>query len=920
MLCISTVGYVGSSTPPNLSTPPVVNPASYAQGYRYNIQGWIYVYIRGDAYERGYQHGYLLAAEIVDMLNRWSYMIHHYPSIEQISPRLSDERFHRVAQQWWDFCVQNCYRMYWDKYPGEYREEIQGIADGVAARGGTIHGRSVTIKDILTMNQMYEFMSKLTKIPKALHPLRSFFYQLQQTFSEFSNLPINDLLDRFLSQDPAHHCNGFIATGNATTHGQIVFTHSTICGGGMWWWTYFISLRWNVILDVHPTQGNRVIMSTSPGLIWSDEDYYQNNQGIMLLETTLPQGLYDNKGLPLSIRARKAIQYGTTIDDVIMHLTYQNDGSMNAVWLIGDSTTGEIARFELGYHASAVWRTMNGFFWSANNPYDLGVRLEKFSIKKYIQKLAWKLVGIPGYGYFSPRYHPEARDLKYEELGKKYYGRIDVDLVKELATTSPISDWITDIKITDTELVRNNGLWMFWGNPYKILNISRFDTRNQTIEAVPPAGWVQIYGVPEKHAFSLITQPYQSGNTTKILWKTGIAEQTNDFYSCAAHDGSVIYTATSENTLVALNMTTGTLLWKTSLGKNPVRPVVYQEYLYVGCADGLYAFTKDGKKHWVFSCEPICSPPVMYKDQILLGTQKGLLYGVSCKDGKLLWNISFPAALYLGSISNETLVVTSGMSCAAFTITNRSIRWWWNTTGIITSAPCISDTMVVVGSWDAHLYALDLNTGALIWKYETGWGFDVQPIVDETTVFVASADNNLYALNKTTGLLEWVFTANAAFHGQPCVYGDLVFAGCDDGTYYAVNRSTGKLVWRYTPGETIPPGSLRNYITTPLRSNPVVFDGNVICSALGSVVALDAQTDASENIPPSPPEHHGQDDETPDENPDEHQHDEPPAHEEQEHQDNTSLDEYRFIFLCAGLLIGIVITAGYVLRRKQRYV
>ena len=50
----------------------------YGRGYRYNIQGWIYTYIEGDPYERGYQHGYLLADEIVDMVSRWSNIINNF--------------------------------------------------------------------------------------------------------------------------------------------------------------------------------------------------------------------------------------------------------------------------------------------------------------------------------------------------------------------------------------------------------------------------------------------------------------------------------------------------------------------------------------------------------------------------------------------------------------------------------------------------------------------------------------------------------------------------------------------------------------------------------------------------------------------------------------------------------------------------
>ena len=53
----------------------------YGKAYRYNAQAWIYIHIEGDPYERGFQHGYLLSEEIVDMLNRWSNTIHNHKNL-----------------------------------------------------------------------------------------------------------------------------------------------------------------------------------------------------------------------------------------------------------------------------------------------------------------------------------------------------------------------------------------------------------------------------------------------------------------------------------------------------------------------------------------------------------------------------------------------------------------------------------------------------------------------------------------------------------------------------------------------------------------------------------------------------------------------------------------------------------------------
>ena len=99
----------------------------YERGYRFNHQGWIYVHIEGIPYKRGFQHGYLLSAEIQDAVTRWSHTIHNYPKLKFISQHLSKEKYEQVAELWWNFCTSRCRDMYWDKFPQEYKLEIMGI-------------------------------------------------------------------------------------------------------------------------------------------------------------------------------------------------------------------------------------------------------------------------------------------------------------------------------------------------------------------------------------------------------------------------------------------------------------------------------------------------------------------------------------------------------------------------------------------------------------------------------------------------------------------------------------------------------------------------------------------------------------------------------------------------------------------------
>jgi outer membrane protein assembly factor BamB len=822
----------------------------YEKGFRFNIQGWIYVHIEGDPYERGYQHGYLLSEEIEDMLHRWSHIIHNYPMLSSITTHLSKEKYEKVAMLWWEFCTTRIYQLYWDKFPSEYQSEIQGIAEGAAAKSITVLGREVTVKDILAINEMYEFMSKLTQIPKGIHPLRTFIHQLEKVVPESSEIKSTNFIERFLSQEPAHHCNGFIASGNATTHGQMVVTHSTICGGSMWWWTYYISLRWNVLLDIQPLQGHRILMPTSPGLIWSDEDYYQNDAGIVLLETTVPQGLFDNKGLPLSVRARYALQYGNCIDDVIYHLKYRNDGCMNAVWLIGDAKTGEISRFELGYRKYAVWRTYNGYYWSANNPFDTGVRLEKFTIRKYVEKILHKIIGIPGFGYHSIFYRPESRDLVYDALGEKYYGEIDVDVVKKIAMTSPISDWITDIKITDSSLLADNGMWAFFGNPYKTLNSTNFDTNVITTNQVFPCGWVRLFGLPDKDDFSLKTKTTNISQNTALLWKYETEDNINYFSSSGTTNKDMYYVTTSQGMLYCLEGYSGSKKWSTYIGENPTGPCIDYDCMFIGHSSGVSIFDLNGNLYHELPVEGVTSLTAA-DDMLFVGDKDGILHSFSLDDYSKQWSLSFPGAIYLSPSHDQYLYVTSNQSCFSVNLSNHKLQWQFQSNGVITSPPSLVEGTIYCGSWDSFLYALNAKTGEIQWSYEAGWGYDVSPVISNNLVFVGSLDNNFYALHINNGSLAWIFSCKAGIHSNPCIYGEYIFFGADDGRVYAIKSSTGDLIWTFKPCNTIDDDKY-NYITTPILSDSLVHKGMLYIGVNGTVYAVDTQMndydDTSETI------------------------------------------------------------------------
>lgn len=803
-----------------------ISSEKYEKGYRYNTHGWIYLYVEGEPYDRGYQHGYLLSEEIVDHIQRW---MHIFP--QKLSWRLQ-----RI----------NANRFFWKKYPKEYQQEIKGIADGCAARGGKIYGKPVSYKDILALNEMYEMLTRFRN--GNIQPLRLknnwFYNRITGIIRHILNVKTTDIN----TDSSRNKCSAFIATGDATVDGRIVASHNTRgLAFAEGWWHMYVTERWNLMIDINPTEGNRIFMSTAPGMIWSDEDYYQNDAGMILMETTLsPLGVWNRFGLPLVIRARKAIQYGSNIDDMVIFFVKRNNGLFANEWLIGDTKTGEIATLELALFNHALKRTYNGFYWSVNFPRD--------------NKVRWELNSIFGFGIMgrilAKEYTPCQRDFKFEEEKDRYYGKIDVDIARKIMSTPPINDVLSnssvitfDCKVTDTQLVKNYGLWAAMGNPagvnFPAANFPISVKREEYTDS-PGCGWIQLFGLDEQSYFREIEKEEQRGEYGEKIWEfqTDEGEIGNFIYSSPISDKEKLYVTSWNGKIYAIDIKNGLEIWKTNLGwGSESTPIVVDKKIIVGSSDGLFALdSESGEIIWKNEIRKVSTKPLYHDDKIYCGSHDGKFYAYDLETGEIEWTFVTDDEIHSSaSIKGNILYFGSNDGYLyALDSTNGILEWKFKTEGAIWSSPFIYNNKLYFGSWDSNLYALDIQEGKLIWKFTSGWGIDCSPTICDDIVYFGSQDNNLYALNAENGNQEWVYQTNGGIKSSPTVYGNFVFFGSSDGNIYAINASNSNLEWKVAPDYHIE--GTYNYLTKPIVSSPYLYDGRLfVGSTNGNVYCFNAK-------------------------------------------------------------------------------
>lgn len=323
--------------------------------------GWSQVRLEGAPEEMGYQHGYWLAKEIATVQNIIAVELQHDSS--------KNWQFFRKAAQ----------ETFWPHVEEEYRQELHGIAEGVLARGV-----KMDVWDIVALNAWLEWSP--------------YFLEWYDDKHGITTPP---------TVTTAERCSAFIATGSCTKDGKPVMAHNA-------WTGYADGSHWSIIFDVHPANGHRFIMDGFPGLIHSGDDFGISSSGMLITETTISQfSGFDPNGKPEFQRARKALQYSSSIDDFARIMKDGNSGGYANNWLVGDLKTSEVASLELGLKNVILQRTKDGYFCGSNFPAD--------------EKLIREETKFDSSDMSSS---PNARRKRWQQLLEENKGKIDAEAGK----------------------------------------------------------------------------------------------------------------------------------------------------------------------------------------------------------------------------------------------------------------------------------------------------------------------------------------------------------------------------------------------------------------------------------------------------------------------------------------------------------
>ena len=133
------------------------------------------------------------------------------------------------------------------------------------------------------------------------------------------------------------------------------------------------------------------------------------------------------------------------------------------------------------------------------------------------------------------------------------------------------------------------------------------------------------------------------------------------------------------------------------------------------------------------------------------------------------------------------------------------VRWRFSTSGPVRSTPLLTEGMLLVGSDDGIVYALDSEKGTLLWKRDLQGALPCRPAAMDKQAFFLTRSGNLYALDTSDGKILWTHEVGPFpiyengwdyFLPSPVLAGGRLLLLTPAGEVTALDPQSGKLLWK----------------------------------------------------------------------------------------------------------------------------
>jgi len=149
--------------------------------------------------------------------------------------------------------------------------------------------------------------------------------------------------------------------------------------------------------------------------------------------------------------------------------------------------------------------------------------------------------------------------------------------------------------------------------------------------------------------------------------------------------------------------------------------------------------------------------------------------------------------------------ITQGTTLYAINATNGAILWSFNLGGsFFWSGSCYENGRVFALNGSGLLRAFDAATGTVVWSRQLPgqFSFDSAPTVHQGVIYTAGAGSGgtAYAVDANTGAVLWTSSVSNGSNSSPAVTSDGVYVSYSCPNVYKLDPATGAKIWHFAPG------------------------------------------------------------------------------------------------------------------------
>ncbi len=301
----------------------------------------------------------------------------------------------------------------------------------------------------------------------------------------------------------------------------------------------------------------------------------------------------------------------------------------------------------------------------------------------------------------------------------------------------------------------------------------------------------------------------------------------------------LVFAADADGNVLAIDLQTGKVNWTKKYEAGYLAsPAFNKGTLFLGDMDGVLRALdpKTGQQKWEYNLKrEIDAGANFYQDNVLVTSQSGSLVAVSQADGQLQWQYETGDQLQCAPSLANKLTFLGGCDQHLHIVdvdSGKPVTEKIPIDAPTGSTPCISGSTVLVPNYKGQIWAFETPSNRVLWKFEDqklASEFKNSVAVAEGVVVASSGNRRVFALELETGKVIWEQTLRRRSDNSPIIAGKQAVIAGADGRVLRFDLRTG---------QELPVVELKG----SFLGSPAVSDGKLIlASDRGDVYCLGAK-------------------------------------------------------------------------------